>query len=328
MLDDISKTGISKQQNMLAERKPTISVVTPTYRRPVEVRELLANLSHQVLLPNEVVLVDATPNGDREGTLPADSYPFSVRHVHDGRGTARQRNSGIELASGEFIAFVDDDVRLEPNFFLEIFKVFERDTSRRIGGVVGYRTNQHFRREDRSRWRWYRRLRLLKTFEPGRYDFATGYPINNNMQEPFTGIREVDFMTTACAVWRRDVLDEGLRFDTFFVDYGVLEDAHFSLRAARKWALVQCGDARCEELRSPNGRADHGSLGFKSVVNYYFVFNDIAGPLSFGKQYRFWRFQLFELIRIAASAIRRRNWSDAQYLAGRLRGMYRILIGY
>ena len=42
-------------------------------------------------------------------------------------------------------------------------------------------------------------------------------------------------MSTSCAVWRREiVVDSGLRFDPFFRDFGVLEDAHFSLRARRK----------------------------------------------------------------------------------------------
>ena len=77
------------------------------------------------------------------------------------------------------------------------------------------------------------RLGIYSNFEPGKFDYKTGYPINVNLQPPFTGTREVDFMTTACAVWRREVLDDGFRFDEFFKNYGVLEDAHFSLRAGK-----------------------------------------------------------------------------------------------
>jgi hypothetical protein len=129
-------------------------------------------------------------------------------------------------------------------------------------------------------------------------------------------------MTTACAVWRRDVFDAGLRFDPFFRDYGVLEDAHFSLRAGRKWRLLQAGDARCEELHSPNGRIDRRKLGYKCVVNYYYVFRDIAGPLTLSQKYRFWRFQSFEFLRIASSAVSRRSWNDALDLRGRMDGIF------
>src|SRR6185295_14617818 len=152
-------------------------------------------------------------------------------------------NVGLDEAQGDFIAFFDDDIRLEPAFLRAALSVFSGDKRVRVGGVVGYRTNGYFSGDEALRWRWYRRLRLLKTYEPGRYDFRCGYPINANMQPPFSGVRSVDFMTTSCAVWRSEVFESGLRFDPFFRDYGVLEDAHLSLKAGREWELLQCGDA-------------------------------------------------------------------------------------
>ena len=230
-------------------------------------------------------------------------------------------------AAGAFIAFIDDDVRLDPRFFETIASAFEGDKERRVGGIVGYRTNQHFDLNDRLRWRWYRRLGLLTTYEPGRYDFQSGYPINANMQPPFSGVRKVDFMTTACAMWRREVFDSGLRFDPFFSNYGVLEDAHFSLRAGRNWGLWQCGDAHCRELHSAGGRVESRSIGYKCVVNYYYVFRDIVQPLTWRHRLRFWRFQAFEMLRIAGSAIRRRRLSDLSELQGRLEGVLAVARG-
>lgn len=307
---------------------PEISVVTPTFRRPAEVTGLLENLSKQSVLPSEVILVDGAPSDETAtetavGEIRRD-LPFNVKYIRHGGGTAIQRNVGIDEASGNFIALVDDDVRLEPDFLKKILDVFREDAQNKVGGVVGYRTNQHFTLEESQRWRWYRRLRLLSVFEPGRYDFRCGYPINNNLQPRFSGTRPVDFMTTACTVWRREVFDAGLRFDRFFRDYGVLEDAHFSLRAGRVWTLLQCGDAHCEEMHSPNGRVDRRMIGYKSVVNYYFVFQQIAGPLKLAQKYRFWRYQAFEGFRVGASALRRRNWADLSDLRGRLEGISRI----
>lgn len=308
-----------------------ISVVTPTFRRPAEVAGLLDNLSRQTLLPAEVILVDGAPAEETATaeTLArwAEKLPFACRYLRHERGTAIQRNAGIAEAAGRFIAFIDDDVRLDERFFETLVAAFQRDEAGRVGGIVGYRTNQHFNLNERQRWRWYRRLRLLSTYEPGRYDFQNGYPINANMQPPFSGTRKVDFMTTACAMWRREVFDSGLRFDPFFSNYGVLEDAHFSLRAGRGWELWQCGDARCEELHAAGGRVDRRSIGYKSVVNYYYVFQDVVRPLTWRHQLRFWRYQLFEMLRIASSAIRRRRFSDVMELRGRLEGMLTVARG-
>lgn len=308
-----------------------ISVVTPTLHRPQEVLGLLDTLVKQELLPHEVVFVDGAPiqNGETQKAIESavDSFPFKIRYIRSGRGTAIQRNTGIEAADGNLIALIDDDVRLDPSFLRKMSEHFESDREKKVGGIVGYRTNHHFRSDDSERWRWYKRLKLLTTYEPGHYDYETGYPINNNMQPPFEGVRPVDFMTTACAVWRREVFDSGLRFHTFFRDYGVLEDAHFSLRAKRNWTLLQHGEAHCEELHSPNGRVNSRKIGYKCVVNYYFVFKDVANPLSLNQKYRFWRYQAFEFFRIGASVIRRRRWKDVQEIAGRVQGVFAVMSG-
>lgn len=311
--------------------KAFVSIVTPTFRRPDEVRGLLQNLADQSALPDEVILIDGAPNGEDATEMVVRSIdtklPFSIKYIRRDGGTAIQRNCGIEIASGEFVAFIDDDVRLNGDFLKCILDIFQEDAERKVGGIVGFRTNEYFDPNDSERWRWYKRLGLLSNFEPGQYDFKCGYPINNCIQPPFSGTRAVDFMTTACAVWRHEVFESGIRFDSFFRDYGVLEDAHFSLRAGRRWTLLQAGDARCEEMRSPNGRPDRKKIGYKSVVNYYYVFREIAGPLSLAQKLRFWRFQGFEFFRIAASAVRRRNLNDLSDLQGRIKGLFRVCLG-
>lgn len=319
------------QPNVVAQTGKSVSVVTPTFHRPSELVELLESLSRQTLSPSEVIIVDGSSGTESEEALARTDaysrYPFEVKYVRHEAGTAVQRNRGIELARGEFIALIDDDVRLDEDFLSEVVAVFEADKDGDVGGIVGYRKNRHFTPGTANRWRWYRRLGLLSCFEPGRYDFETGYPINTDLQPPFAGTRPVDFMTTACAVWRKSVFETGLRFDPFFQDFGVLEDAHFSLRAGSRWKLLQCGTARCVELGSPNGRIGRAKLGFKCVVNYYYVFRDIAGPLKFSHKFRFWRFQAFELFRIGASAIRRRNFEDAREVGGRIKGIFAVLRG-
>lgn len=312
-------------------RCPSISVVSPTLRRPTEVAGLIGNLCQQTHLPFELIVVDGAPPEEKatESVVNkvADALPFRCHYIRHGGGTAIQRNVGIDAATGDLIALIDDDVRLEPDFFQVMIAAFAKDQAGKIGGIVGYRTNQYFKPEEVVRWRWYRRLRLLKTYEPGFYDFECGYPVNANMQPPFKGMRRVGFMTTSCAVWRREVFDLGLRFDPFFRDYGVLEDAHFALRAGRQWELWQCGDAQCVEFHSPNGRINRRKVGYKCVVNYYYVFHDIVRPLTWRHKMRFWRYQAFEFFRITASAIRRQRRADLMELCGRLEGIIAVARG-
>ena len=108
-----------------------ISVVTPTYRRPAEVEALLDNLSRQTALPYEVILVDGAPGPERETEQIVqpliDRLPYRCIYVRHGGGTAIQRNVGIDRVRGNFVAFIDDDIRLEPDFFERILEVYAAD---------------------------------------------------------------------------------------------------------------------------------------------------------------------------------------------------------
>jgi glycosyltransferase involved in cell wall biosynthesis len=296
------------------------------------VAELLRNLATQSLLPCEFILVDGAPIGEDTAEHVAncefERAPFVCRYVRHMGGPATQRNVGIEAAGGDFIALVDDDIRLEPEFLAEMYKAFLADQFKHVGGIAGYISNQYFTDGEALRWRLYRKLGLLTTFEPGRYDYQTGYPINRYRQPPYKGTREIDSMGSGCVVWRREVFSDGLRFSSFFRGYAVLEDHHFALKARRKWVLLESGDARCVHNHAPSGRADRRRIGVMCVVNYYFVFNDVAGPLTARQKLRFWAYQVFELLRVASSSVRRRRLGDLHELTGRLQGFWMVARGY
>ncbi len=304
---------------------PRLTVVTPTLGRPHDVRELLMSLAAQSVPPFEVILVDGAPPGDdRTREVVAElsaEMPWPCLYLRDSGGTAVQRNVGIEAGSGDFIALVDDDIRLDKDYFELMLKVFAEDSERRIGGVVGYITNQFLDPATSPRWRWYRRLRLFTTYEPGRYDFQTGYPINRYLQPPHNGLKEVDFMGAGNAVWRREVFAGGLRFSEFFTGFGVLEDAHFALRAGRRWQLLEYGQAHCRHLRSPHGRVDSRAIARMTAVNYRYVFTDIVPRRTPGQEFRFWRVQLVDLLRFVVALLRYRDRASFGQLIGKLEGI-------
>lgn len=305
---------------------PSISVVTPTMDRPAEVRSLIQNLAAQQFRPLELVLVDAAPAGMNETQdLVRDlapTVPFPISYIRRGGGTAIQRNIGIDAAHGAFVAFIDDDMILENDFFVEIMAAFAADTGEKVGAVAGYITNQYLDPTKSRRWRWYRRLNLFTTYEPGMFDFQTGYPINRYLQAPHDGIREIDFIGSNCAVWRKRVFAEGLRFSPFFIDYGVVEDAHLALSArSRGWKIWEVGKARCQHLHSSRARASKRSVARKTAVNYRFLFVDIVPKRSVVQEFRFWRVQVVDLVRQLAWAVRNGGKDEWAAALGKLEGI-------
>jgi hypothetical protein len=106
---------------------PTIDVIVPTLGRPGLLRDLLEDLSLQTLRPRMVIVVDqrtgpaaATETGD----ITTGTWPFEVEHhFTDWVGACRARNLGLRSARGEWLLFLDDDVRLPPGLIAHLVGV-------------------------------------------------------------------------------------------------------------------------------------------------------------------------------------------------------------
>jgi glycosyltransferase involved in cell wall biosynthesis len=87
---------------------PRVSVVIPTYNNAALLHETLDGVRRQTFRDLEVIVVD---DGSTDETAEAVSrYDSSIRYVRQtNQGPAAARNTGAELARGEFLAFCDHD---------------------------------------------------------------------------------------------------------------------------------------------------------------------------------------------------------------------------
>jgi GT2 family glycosyltransferase len=87
----------------------------------------------------EVIVVD---NGSHDGTRGLlDDYarraPFALLALSEPRrGKSRALNAGLTRASGDLIAFIDDDVYIAPDYFVRLAEVFERNEVGYCGGRI------------------------------------------------------------------------------------------------------------------------------------------------------------------------------------------------
>lgn len=92
-----------------------ISLCIATYRRPDRLGALLDDLSRQHLLPHEVVVVDNDAAGSARAVVQrqrAAGAPFPILYdIQPVKNISLTRNRTVELARGEWIAFIDDDER-------------------------------------------------------------------------------------------------------------------------------------------------------------------------------------------------------------------------
>jgi glycosyltransferase involved in cell wall biosynthesis len=90
--------------------RPTVSVVIPTHNRKDKLFEALRSVLAQTCSPNEIIVVD---DCSTDGTADVDFTKLSptiklVRHTNN-RGGSAARNTGVQNASGTWIALLDAD---------------------------------------------------------------------------------------------------------------------------------------------------------------------------------------------------------------------------
>ncbi len=104
----------------------SVSVIIPTRNRPALVREAIASVQAQTHARWETIVVDDGSEDDTRATLAAidDDRVRCLRTA--GLGPPGARSAGLELASGEVIAYLDDDNIMLPGWLAAVAWAFSR----------------------------------------------------------------------------------------------------------------------------------------------------------------------------------------------------------
>ena len=124
-----------------SERKPNhIAVCVCTYKRPQMLQRLLDDLSVQETggaFEFSIVVMDNDPSQSAEPVVSAFATRSSILVIYavePRQGICRVRNRAIEYATGNFIAFIDDDEFPDRRWLLELFRTCNVDG---VDGVLG-----------------------------------------------------------------------------------------------------------------------------------------------------------------------------------------------
>ncbi|MBC7784024.1 MAG: glycosyltransferase family 2 protein [Burkholderiales bacterium] len=112
----------------------TTTVIVVTLNRPDCVRQCLTCLLTQNPLPEEIIVVDAS-RGD-ETRVVVNDFP-SVLYLRNENGFGRMtasRNIGLKRATGEIIAFVDDDSYARPGWLKNLLSTYQNPCIGAVGG--------------------------------------------------------------------------------------------------------------------------------------------------------------------------------------------------
>jgi glycosyltransferase involved in cell wall biosynthesis len=240
-----------------------IAAVIPTYNRARLLERTLESIVSQTRPADEIVVVDDGSTDDTADVVarfaPAVTYVYQ-----ENAGASAARNHGVEVASADFVAFLDSDDVWSPDFLARIGGAIEATEGR----ALTYFTDLSYTDDDVTAW------------QASQFAIEGDYEFRDDASDWF--LLPAQPMTTQAAVIRRDAyLDLGGQ------DRSILcrQDTHLFLRlgfAGPACAVAGVGGwltADGEEERLTNIHSPARSLSFwqDSVVMYRDVLRSCRG---------------------------------------------------
>jgi GT2 family glycosyltransferase len=267
------------------------SLIICTYQRPTALIKLMESVQEQLLCPDEVLVIDSSPNDNSKNALHEKNYPH-LKYFKVGdedRGLTKQRNYGTQKVaeSSEIICFLDDDIILTPGYFKNLISTYIKNPhALGVGGAiideVPWRTNplgkaikfdefemDGFVRKLGSRNVLRKKLGLLSDQPPGYMpEFSNGLSIG--FLPPSGKTYPVEFFMGGVASYRTRLFEK-IGFSPYFEGYGLYEDMDFCLRASRIGQLYVNTAAQLYHYHEDAGRPNQFKYGKMVVRNGWYV---------------------------------------------------------
>jgi len=276
---------------------PKISIIIPTYNRPNSLSRCLRSLEDQITAPYEVIIVVDGGAVDMVQNV-INSFKYNGKYPiiqvinNKNRGLTVSRNIGFKYATGDIIAYLDDDVTLVPSWVYQIAKGY-KDNKNAVGvggqviDVVPFITGKFYKHIYKIRSLLFkRRIGMVNIL-------GMPYPLDKHCD----GYKQVNYLCGGNMSFCRDIFvshkfDEVMRRG---------DDIDFCVRLSRneKRILVYNSQAIVYHHRDPIGTCQ--ARGPESM---YWAFTDHIYYLLKNYNYKYIRVAFYSLFILIYSIFR------------------------
>ena len=248
-----------------------ISIIIPTLNRLKEIEMTLNSLIELTIFPHQTIIIDQSDGKDTEELVKKSDYKrLNICYLHSEiKSWALARNYGIENINKEsdMVVFLDDDVLLEKDF-LDQIDIFFLEHSKAKGGIANIESPQ-------------RKVSLLKKI----WLFLISWSTKDQMCVTAGGFNILPFenpknitnveWTSGCGMFfRKELFDEGFRFEKQFMKYSLMEDCFLSYSIQRKYpkSLFFIPKVKMVHCETPTARIANKQRIYQNIIHrYYFI---------------------------------------------------------
>jgi GT2 family glycosyltransferase len=300
-----------------------ISAIVPTIGRVDSLNALLESLAAQTHHVDEVIVASA--DQETSDFINRAHWGIDVRCIVVSPPNAvRQRMAAIDLARGDHLLLLDDDVVLEPTCVQHMLEVLEANDD--VVAVTADFSNQSWPDPTRI---WQRYLRHVLKLDREQWQGRVVGPLLRFGFNPLpSASRPMEWLGSGSSLVRRSAFLSVGGFSDFFLHRCTInEDVDLGLKLRRAGRIMFCPDARMAHHHAPGGRVTKFLAAEDDLFNRYFILRRTLGNhflRAFGLVVLYFG---VETISQFLGCVRRLNFRGfVAPLSGRLRAFGRILI--
>ena len=239
---------------------PFVSVVIPTLNREIILTQTLEYLKSQIYKNFEIVIIDQSDivsNKFKEYIKSYNNCELIYVKIKE-KGLPNARNVGIGHSNGEFLLFLDDDIKPSNNIIHYHIKAhIENDVCGVCGPIIEGKQHGFIRKS--------RKIGTINIF--GRTNQNRMWPHKITVDSAFGG--NMSFK-------REDLNRSNLRFDKNFIGNAQMEESDFSYRLRKFTKKSILYEPKASLLHFPQPSGNFGLLLSNQEKYYYTYFHNFT----------------------------------------------------
>jgi len=263
------------------------SIVIPTYGRNKLLKECLLSVENQTVEPINVFIIDNNDIVENQKSVKQIIENFSSKKInfsyHKGliNSGAVARNHGASLVSTELVAFLDDDVILDVDYYEKVINVFNDDDQ--VVGVQGIDKDfiESYKTNIRNKFMGKLWLGIENFFEHASIIKGTDAPLRPSLAvcHPNPDVDffvESEWISTCAGVFKTDLF-QSIEFPKEFVKYSWNEYVFFSYSIYKKklGTMIYTSSAKYRNVPTDAGRVPLKDLVYMAEVYDLYVFSEL-----------------------------------------------------